>query len=370
MKTLNLLLAVTFLLIINSGNLFSQDKKNKIADGTPVYLENSDVNPDSQIPEQSEETKTLFEKISAARNSGNISGAEKYNNELNQKTGTIPAPGESVPLFNIKYDDAGTDNLSNITTITRVSDVDMLFNQFATVTEQVGPTKGRIWAIYEWKEVGASGGDSMHCTFKYSDNGGTLWTHFITFSFISNYAIPGNKMDAEFLYNSSTGRKKLFVVFSIEGSFNMSNMALLSCDADVSSPLPVLNKYAWTIDNNHTYHSPSITSDNVNYLTVPYLYFCCAEIYSFNHNAIKAAVCTNPFSSNPTLNMNATAFTDISVSVLYDEYDFCYYRNSGSDSIMIVVRSQADPTILLTYRSNIFNMSSWPAISTGSINFT
>src|SRR4030095_13490072 len=144
MKIANLFLAVVLLVSTNS---FSQDKKKPITDGAMIYPEIESGKLSNHVSESSE-IISLREKVSQARNSGNADEAEKYASELFQKNGARTSTGEIVPISNIKYGEQISDNPPNVTSISRVSDVNMIFNVFATVTEQIGPTKGRIWTIY------------------------------------------------------------------------------------------------------------------------------------------------------------------------------------------------------------------------------
>ena len=192
MKTINLILLFVILI---STEVHSQEKKDLVKEGTVVNLENTIRNDEVQRSQGSHKLDILNEKIMTARISGDVNQVDRLNKELHRLNGVTPDNGQSVPVYNISYQ-GNNDNLLNSTSISQVSDVTMIYNEFATVTEQIGPTKGRIWALYKWKETGAFA-DPMHITLKYSDNGGTLWVHYITFSFTSHYFNPGNYLDVE-----------------------------------------------------------------------------------------------------------------------------------------------------------------------------
>ena len=295
MKNFKLILVIVIIIALSSdySNLYSQDKKNLENEGKKVELKMNQDNLTS-TPDKygfnAGKINRIGKDITAARIAGNFEEAEKLNKELTELTGDVISVGENIPLSNITYEENSIEN-DNTTTISLLSTHDMTFNEFETVTEQIGPTAGRIWAIYRWKKFGAIQTDPMYCTFKFSDNGGTLWKHYLTFSYTSTLMMDGNNMEAEFMYHSTLNRKKLFVTFPTDGGFGTNYVGLLSVNADTINPVPVLSAHYWTAGF-QTYHSPRMTADNSSYQTVPYLYICAAEIFDENsgtrYNAIRA----------------------------------------------------------------------------------
>lgn len=374
MKNFKLTLVILTIIALSSNcsDLLSQDKKKFEDDGKIVELEmNQEIltsTPD-KYGFNAGKINRIGKDIAAARISGNIVEAEKLNKELTELTGDVISVGENIPVSDITYEENSIEN-DNTTTISLLSTHDMTFNEFETVTEQIGPTAGRIWAIYRWKKFGAQQTDPMYCTFKFSDNGGTLWKHYITFSYISTLIMDGNNMEAEFLYHSTLNRKKLFVTFPTSGGFNSNYVGMLSINADTINPVPVFSAHYWSAVNK-TYHSPKMTSDNSVYLTVPYIYICAAEIYDENsftrQNAIRAARCTNPFAGNPTLTLNMSDYTPIRLGYHTEQFDYAYFRNNSNDSLFLIVRS-IDKKALDFYKSQINSSSS--ASYAGSLSYS
>ncbi|MBL7128883.1 MAG: T9SS type A sorting domain-containing protein [Ignavibacteria bacterium] len=231
----------------------------------------------------------------------------------------------------------------------------------ATATQQRGTYAGRIWV------AAALSTDSI--MVYYSDDNGLSWIiHYTAWG--ANILVNSEDMDMEIIENNGTDAY-VWIVFG----FRENNGAgRWRTGAIVTSYNPFLANIFYLIwpgdDSSKRYYNARITSDNATYPTVSYVYIVTSfdSLLSVGHrNTQKTARCTNPYTVNPNVSYKADKFAwygnslDGNLKNLHS--DIAYFRNGGSDSIIVSYSNVPDSTKIYFAKSDINN---GPAFTNGA----
>ncbi len=348
MKTISTKFIIGILIVTASNfNVLSQEKKIYTGEvPAPLIIDENTVQFLHKQNQQSKKITDFEKKLKVIKESGRIDNTGNLEKEFDEVMGTETMKlkkDESVKLLD-ETEINNTLNLQNSKVTT--------YGGYcvATCTEQTGLNNGRIWIIcltdYDiYAEYYHS--ESIY----YSDNYGLSWIHYLSYS--AEYLNWGSyHFDAEIVqYN---GNKYLWYV-------------------DDSYKLKVINLTNYTYgfysldwpgnQGNAELSNFRIISDNAFYSSNPYIYIIAkydSSIISQFHFSEKTAICFNPFTVNPSITYRPTVIKPFTTPNYFDargnfSTDIAYYRNGGSDSIIIVESGIPSKSSLRLYKTSIFS---------------
>ncbi|MBK9332690.1 MAG: hypothetical protein IPM96_09905 [Ignavibacteria bacterium] len=333
------------ILIISNFNVFSQEKKiYKGEVPAPLIIED---NFEQSLKNQNHQSKKItdFEKkLKNLKESGNTDNTGNLEKEFDEVMGTKTIKlekDENVKLL----DETEINRQQNLQTSKVAPYIGFCA---ATCTEESGPNTGRIWTIIitVW-DINAGYYD--YESIYYSDNNGLSWIHYLSYS--ADYLNWGaTHFDAEIVqYN---GNKFLWYV---DDNYHLKVINL----TNYTYGFYTLN---WPGDD-YQLRNFRITSDNAFYPSNPYIYII-AEYDSSDVNGFyfsqKAAICLNPLTVNPSITYRSSVIKPFTTPNYFDARgnfttDIAYYRNGGSDSIIIVESGVPSKSSLRLYKTSIFS---------------
>jgi len=225
----------------------------------------------------------------------------------------------------------------------------------ATATEQRGTTAGRIWTALALRTTAA------HDTIRifYSDDGGVNWTWYGWGHLGGTDRLNRDDMDMEIIEND-TGEKYIWITYGYRNTAGTGEWR--TGGLIFQSPTFQGNFFAlsWPgVDPGERYYGLRITSDNANYLTVPYVYMVASfdSVNGANHdNSQKTVRCTSPYTTTPTFSYKTDRFyyhTGGASETLHA--DIAYFQRNGADSIIVSYSNIPDNTKIFFAKSNITN---------------
>jgi len=245
-------------------------------------------------------------------------------------------------------------------------------SSLATATEQIGTTAGRIWVAFSIRT--SSERDTIRVY--YSNNNGLNWTYYAFAWLAGTDQINYDEMDMEIIENSS-GEKYIWIVYGYRN--DASSGRWRTGGLILQTPTFAGNLYAlsWPGDDaTKRYYRLRITSDNASYPSLPYVYMVASfdsAGASARVNTQKTLRCTSPFTTTPTFSYKADRFWWQSTTNNYQRdlhSDIAYFRNGGSDSIIVSFSNVPDSTKLWFAKSNISNGPGTPNGAGGFIGGT
>lgn len=231
--------------------------------------------PEQYETTQTEEYRSLIDKIREARKSGNVKLVQDLQKKLNQSHGVVSK--QVKPLGYVKKADRQNTGESSLAAPIHIG-FDM--TSVSTATEQRGSNIGRIWVVASQKVFDAGLNlDYSLIHFYYSDDDGLNWTYY---AFIGNpfeLAVE-DEIDCEII-EDFTGAKYLYVVYGARINANgkyICNLISLRISGNIGGTLsrlefPGFNEF----DTNVSYYKPRITSDNAFWNGAAYIYIAVCQ---------------------------------------------------------------------------------------------
>jgi len=359
----------TLLIFMISIDSFSQGKK--ISPGkTEVNFTNeinSDIIGDGFIPNA--QIADLETQMMNAKRAGDAASVTRIREQLDRLTGTVSNSGEKMELTLIddKFFDNEMDNINNgfVSSVTGVKGI-------ATCTEAVGLTGSRIWTIFVFGPNSGPTNDMLRLC--YSDDGGRSWNHKVTLGFSTGNRMWADEIDVE-LIEDYTGDKYIYTCF---GYATNNYAGLYRVGMTIVKITGALDYYGTSLVwpgmvNSNFYYRPRITSDNQQYLSNPWIYITCvfdSAVVGGYRSGEKVAIVYSPYTTIPTFTYKPTSFRGLTLIYPSDFFcDIAYYRNAGSDSIVMVESSLIDSSNILITKSSISSYVS-SSVIVGSFNVT
>lgn len=354
--------------ILIYGNLFSQDLKIK-PPAVPVQLVNDYSIHDNNPVVSSPEIVNLEKQILEAKNNGDVNTVISLQKRMGKLTGTVSNRGElfQQTLMERKTDSEGSDNIyaGLVSSVTGVKGI-------ATCTEQIGPTATRIWSAFTYGPQSGATPDILRIC--YSDDGGRSWTEKASLGFSAGNRMWQDQIDMEIL-EPTTGDKYLWIVF---GYATNNYAGLYRVGVDVIKITGALNFAGYTLawpgaTSTNYYYRPRVVSDNEAYRSNPWIYIACpfdSAVSGGYRSGHKVAIVYSPYTVSPTFTYKPSSFFGLGFIYPSDFHcDIAYFRNGGSDSILLVESSRGDTTAISIAKSSI---STYVSSSTfvGTFNVT
>ncbi len=282
---------------------------------------------------QNGEVERLQQKMTEARNNGDLSTIESIQTQIDEITGnsvTLNAEKVNAEFVTLNGISDAADSIS-FNTITTSPNILAL----ATCTEQRGPHLGRIWAIV------AVSGNPNKIWYYYSDDG-VVWHIEGYINCPGVVVVSYDQMDAEVIVNNA-GREFIWVVFGVKNAGDWRVMGSILDIGGANQTLYYLNWPGTSLGD--YYYNPRICTDNSFYVDIPYIYFICdydSTVTNGYKSGAKVAICHGSFTTSPSfVYRGACALGALTYQRPY-HYDIAFFRNNGQDSILIVESSLAD----------------------------
>ena len=358
------------LILFYALNSFSQEKKIQPRESAVEVVKNSDRN----IGGNEFDLKTtssiseIEQQMLDAKKNGNIDRVIQLQNERDKISGTVSMQGEKLDMkliepgkipFEIDNINAGL-----VSTATGVKGIN-------TCTEQIGSTASRIWTAFVFGPNSGATNDMLRLC--YSDDGGRTWTEKATISFSSANRMWQDQIDIELIENT-TGDKFIWVVFgyatnNYAGVYRVG-VTIVRITGDLNFAGYTLN-WPGTVSSNY-YWKPRVASDNEAYHSNPWIYITTcfdSAVAGGYRSGEKVAICYSPFTVVPTFTYKPLSFLSLLFRYPVDYYcDIAFFRNGGSDSIMVVESSLVDSSSIILAKTSIGNFVSGSfATYTGNI---
>jgi hypothetical protein len=339
-----------FVLIISSQS-YSQDKGIQPVERPIEARIDTQRNPDLNQNRDSEKISALESQLLAAKLASNTDAVMSTQKELDALTGSVTKPGEEFPLELIKSEYTQTDNI-NIGLVTSVTGT----KGIASCTEQIGATATRIWTVMVFGPNSGTTVDALRLCF--SDDGGKTWIEKVTLGFSAGNRMWQDQIDIELIENSS-GDKYIWTAFGYATNNYAGQYRIGVTIVKITGLLDyggyTLN-WPGTVSTNY-YWKPRIVSDNETFRSNPWVYITtCIDsaVAGGYYSGEKVAVCYSPYTVIPTFTYKAQGFLGLLFRNSVNYYvDIAYFRNGGSDSILIVESSLEDSSRIILAKTSI-----------------
>lgn len=339
--------------LVNSHNLVSQDKKIKPAETEVTLIQDPNWNAEASDMKTNSYVEALQTQMLEAKRSGDIQKIDVLRKQLDDASGTVSNFGEKFDQqllprekSNSEFDNINAGLVSSVTGVKGI----------ATCTEQIGQTATRIWSAFAYGPNSGAVNDLLRVC--YSDDGGKSWTEKVTLGFSTGNRMWQDQIDMEIL-EPNTGDKYLWIAF---GYATNNYAGVYRVGIDVIKITGALNFAGYTLAfpgtvSSNFYYRPRIVSDNEAYRSNPWIYIACcfdSAVAGGYMSGQKVAIVYSPYTVVPTFTYKPTSFFGLGFIYPSDFHcDIAYYRNGGSDSILLVESSRGDTTKVAIAKSSI-----------------
>lgn len=349
-KSIILLISLSFLTlplfsqieIPNAVNHAQQYDGYAQSDGTPIEA--------PQYKPLSDEAKAIMNEIEQLRKSQNYDGnrvlqLQSRLDALTGKTvtpqttfypGTVVIEQHQSPVFQ-------TETIGN--TRVYLSSGTSFIKAIATATETVGPTAGRIWAVF------AVGGAPDTVKIRYSTNGGQSWISFAHIDLGGTDIVNYGDLDIEII-EPTIGDKYLHIVYGLKDNGGAGGWFTGGAAFRITGTFAG-NIYAFSWPGHHAdnkYYNIRLTSDNATWPSSAWIYIACSfdslTSAPSHFNTQKFARIINPYTTPPVITYSADRVWWYLLNpvprILYT--DIAYFKNGGMDSVIISFSGVPDST--------------------------
>ncbi len=305
-----------------------------------------EINPvqDSKIQKQVTE---IEKRIYDVRKSGNPDQSEilrlqKQIDAITKQSVTLPGgyyPGSiTQPKTHEQFDAVGN------SAVLLKSNVKCL----ATVTEYVGPTAGRIWAVAGYQGTGTSANpDSMKVL--YSTDNGTHWVVYANITLGGTDKFNYGDVDAELIEGGTN--KFLHIVYGLRASGGTGKWFAGGASIQLTGVFQGnLWAFTWPGDDaTKRYYSPKITSDNTVWPTAPWAYVAVSFDSAGSTgrvNTQKFAQLNSPNTIYPPFNYKGNKIYWVSNTATTQNLytDIAFFNRGNIDSLIISFCGVPDST--------------------------
>ena len=365
--------------LVLSGTVLGQEVRGAVNHVTLSKGDNSanpgDITGMRTARSRTPEEISILQELQALKRRDDGTQREKIlslQNQLDQLTGesvTKPAdynPGRLVPGDLREYPLNPTD-IQNV--LLYNSGVNAIHG-LATATEQRGITAGRIWAAVAHD----SGAGSDRVQILRSDNGGLSWGIYAVGTLGGTDQISYDQLDME-IVEPDTGQKYIYVFYGFRQNGGSGNW--LAAGLAVQSPTFGGGFFglSWPgASADQRFYRPRVTSDNAFYHSNAYLYIVASSDSATStgrDNFQVYARVLNPYTVSPTFSYMSGRFfwhTTTAGSSLRDLHsDVAYFKNGGSDSVIVSYSNLPDSTRLFFAKASIAGTAANPTAAGGSI---
>lgn len=307
------------LLLIAFNTAYSQQRGNQPHPAAPEkpgkpYGRITKLNekiPDKLMPpnwrNSSAEQEQLIRDIKLARKSGDRTETQTLQSKLNKLNGVITKRGEqSGYIVKAGNQIHQSDNID----LTQIH-YDNNVKGIATVTEQTGENKGRIWTIATGNYFNKT--DYSQTNFYYSDDNGINWI-FYAYAYNSYEINAPDAIDAEII-EDNTGTKYLYVVYgavTVSTGKYICNLITVTISGTVGGSVQRLEWPGFDYFNTDVrYYKPRICTDNAFWTGGAYLYIAACQDSIDGMQTIfseKVAFIDNPYTPTPGVNYKPEVF--------------------------------------------------------------
>jgi hypothetical protein len=300
----------------------------------------TDGKPDSkpiQVDENSEQIISLKNRILDIRKSGNpdqsgVIELQKQIDAITKQSVTMPGayyPGKIIPAGRNGQNTA----LLNTTVLSKNN-----IKCFATTTEYIGTTAGRIWIVVGYEGAGSiSTPDSLMVL--YSTDNGTSWIPYAYIALGGTDKINFGDIDVELLEGGTN--KFLYILFGLRADGGTGKWFAAGASIRLTGTYAGnLWAFTWPGDDaTKRYYCPRITSDNTTWPSAPWVYIAVSFDSSGTSgrvNTQKFVQLNSPFTTTPYFTYKANKIYWVSNTETEQNLytDIAYYMRS-TDSLVI-----------------------------------
>ena len=358
-KSIARILCVTFILL-STYKLHSQDIKIQPHESkVNVVMESERNTGGNEFDQNTANNISVIEQLMIrAKKDGDIDRVVQLQRELDKLSGSVTMQGEKLDMDLIEPGKIPfqTDNI-NAGLVSSAAGV----KGISTCTEQIGSTASRIWTAFVFGPNSGSVNDMLRLC--YSDDGGRSWTEKATISFSSANRMWQDQIDIELIENTS-GDKFIWVVFgyasnNYAGVYRVG-VTIVRITGDLNFAGYTLN-WPGAVSSNY-YWKPRVVSDNEAYHSNPWIYITTcfdSAVAGGYRSGEKVAICYSPFTVVPAFTYKPISFLSLLYRYPVDYYcDIAFFRNGGSDSILVVESSLVDSSSIILGKTSIGNFVS------------
>jgi hypothetical protein len=295
----------------------------------------------------STEERALFDQQRQYKLQGNIQGVKDLDAQLQAiRTNTVTKTGGSSNGATIVYN--GGQPVGGMGDINSSQFFQGGVKGMCTQTEQVGANLGRVWAFLTRD---TTAGIADRGQLYYTDNGGVSWSLYVTLTLGGTDKFASDQTDMEMI-EGTTGDKYVWIVYTYVTA-GASKVGLLGVDITTFNA-GVIGMVWPGNDATKKYYRPRISSDNPSFgQTGTWVFIVCSfdsvAGTGFENCQKYAEIHTATGVATPTVIYQGPMFSwyqGVSSGGYHRDLhtDICYYRNGGSDSLMVTFSNVPDST--------------------------